>query len=1221
MSAHTPRLRALAVSLVLVSGAAGAHDWPSARHDPQRTGAALGPIRLPAPAVRWRHYLGGQLRAEQWRVLDVDRDGVTDVVFVASGKVICKHADDSLVWESPLVDAQSVVGAADLDRDGRTEVVVIANRGAALVLSGVDGRVLWEVPREVRGFTAIVRMGDLDGDGLDELYVGQCVQAAIGAAAYSFRDGFAAPRTLWQVPVSADRCGHQNDLIVDLDGDGMTEVLMAQGNADMRVLDGRSGVLRWTIPAPASGSFTQMSVPLAVNVDDDPEREVVVVTNAIRPGTPGFGGRRVAVFDPPAATRTTAALKWEAVQAVPDGGDLAFNADSVGDLDGDGRPEVALSTYDGPSRRWTLSVRDAATGAVRATRDGFELVGVLPASATRGNRPVILGVQDDRATVALAYSSGALSQRWTLPERRPVVALDPSLAPRIGFASRPLAMQLDDDASIELLTVAFDPSQPVEARLVTTLVAYDIDGAAPALLGTLDAPPATTMLTFLSGDRLSRDYAQPLVATSDGYLLALDRELRPTNRLVGTEFTIPGMRVGGYYSGSSILGQTPVIGTLPGAAGGERAVLVTDSRPALVRLDARRGSLAVPPTVRWERARAAWPLIADLDGDGGNDVAAVDGRALLSIDPAQGATTRWSTAEAAGPTGSRVAYDVLPLRRAGETGADLVLLRVEPGNVVRPATFRGRDGSLRWNDFSRAITSGVGSFAVADLTGDGTDDVLTTINALNRLDGRDGSASPDGAAVPYGAPIVAPWGGAGPEIFLQASLSDGLYGVDLQRRGRLPDVPLSITAGALLRCADRPAVALNPQGTAELRVVRPQELTAAGDPPPSATLARAVLAGGRVYATREAVPPGVRVGTLSNATSVADADGAGHPAVLVGGTDGWLYALDACTLALRWAHDFRYPVGEPVVGDTDGDGTDDVLVSVGDGYLYAMGARTLPAPESVRDTDPADEASDADLDEVETFDTVTARWSAPTGATRFQVRVTTLAGTALQFPEYVEVSGGRASVSNLPLRLGSRYRVGVVAVGADGSSAEAESDGFTVVDRSPPTIRIGANPEAFAPPLQTSNLEVTFSDRTGLARTRAELLDPNGAVVRSLDDETLRTPLPSRTVRLAFDGIAADGRSYLTPGVYTIRASATDVGGHDAMATGTVTVRERTVGPMTPRRPDDPAGCACSAGSTNRAPRGPWLFALLAVATLRRRSRTSGGPSRGAGPARPPTGR
>ncbi len=1202
MSATSASPRWIIPALLLAPMVAGAHDWPCARHDPQRTGAATGPLRLPAPAVRWRHYLGGQLRDDQWRVADVDGDRVTDVVFVASGKVICKHADDSLVWESDLIDASSLAALEDLDRDGRTEVVVVGERGAVLVLNGSTGRVLWEVPREQRGLGASARLGDLDGDGLAELYVGQCVQSTVGSSVYSFRDGYAAPRTLWQVPSSTQRCGTQNDLLADVDGDGMREVVIAQGDTTMRVLDGRSGVLRWEVPAPASGSFTQRSIPLAVNVDDDPAPELVVVTNTIRSGTPGFGARRVAVYDPPRPTQSTATLLWEAVQAQPEGGGLAFTPDSVGDLDGDGRPELVASFYDGAARRWDLTIRDAATGAVRASREGFELVGVLPATASGLGRPVLLGVQDDRASAALTLSDGALSVRWTLPSRRPALVLDPSLSPRLGFAYRPLAMQLDADPALELLTTAFDPALPAEARTVTTLVAYDLDGATPAVLGTLEAPMAATMLTFQTGANLSREITQPLVVTSDGYLLALDEALRPTNRLVGTEFTIPGMRVGGYYSGPAILGATPVIGSLPGAAGPERSVLVRDSRRALLRLDARRASLASAPVLRWQRARAGWPVIADLDGDGVNDLAALDGRALLSVDPARGDAVRWSVDDAAGPIGSSTSGDLLPLRRAGEPGVDLVFMRVDPGFVVRPSSFRGRDGSLRWNTFSRTPHSGIGGFAVADLSGDGTEDVVTTLNALNRIDGRDGTPSADAYTVPYGSPIVSSWSGSVPEVYLQASLHDGLLDRDFQLRGQMSDVTVSSNAGAVLRCAEQPALALSPSGSAELRVIRPQDLPTSGAPPASATLARTVLAGGLAYPSREMVPSTARVGTLSNATAVADGDGAGHPTLLVGSTDGWLYALDGCSLALRWAHDFRYPVGEPVVGDTDGDGTDDVLVSVGDGYLYAMGARTLPTPEAVRDTDPADADSDADLDEVETFDTVTARWAATPGAMRFQVRVTTLAGTALQFPEYTEVTGDRARVGELPLRLGGRYRVGVVAVGADGSSAEALSDGFTVVDVSPPTIRIGANPATFTPPSQTTNLEVTFEDRTGLASTRAELLDPSGAVVRVLVDETLRSPLPSRTTRVAFDGIAASGTRYLPPGVYTIRASATDVRDHTVTATGTFTMLERVVTPGT-RRDDVDGGCACTAGRVGGAPRGWWLVAALGLAGVARRRR------------------
>ena len=46
--------------------------------------------------------------------------------------------------------------------------------------------------------------------------------------------------------------------------------------------------------------------------------------------------------------------------------------------------------------------------------------------------------------------------------------------------------------------------------------------------------------------------------------------------------------------------------------------------------------------------------------------------------------------------------------------------------------------------------------------------------------------------------------------------------------------------------------------------------------------------------------------------------------MLVGSTDGYLYALDPCTLERIWSLNLRYPVGEAVVGDATGDGADDL---------------------------------------------------------------------------------------------------------------------------------------------------------------------------------------------------------------------------------------------------------------------------------------------------------
>jgi outer membrane protein assembly factor BamB len=60
---------------------------------------------------------------------------------------------------------------------------------------------------------------------------------------------------------------------------------------------------------------------------------------------------------------------------------------------------------------------------------------------------------------------------------------------------------------------------------------------------------------------------------------------------------------------------------------------------------------------------------------------------------------------------------------------------------------------------------------------------------------------------------------------------------------------------------------------------------------------------------------------------------------VVGGADGWLYAVDGATGALLWGLDLGASVGDPIAADIDGDGTSEVLVPAADGYLYAIGPR------------------------------------------------------------------------------------------------------------------------------------------------------------------------------------------------------------------------------------------------------------------------------------------
>jgi hypothetical protein len=1173
---------------------ARADDWLVARHDGQRTGRSSGTTRLMAPAIRWRHYLGGAVRPNNLAITDIDRDGVTDVVYVAAGKVICKHADDTVVWESPLLDVRQLAGVADLDGDERPEVIAVGTRGFVGVFAGESGRLLWEVPTVLRGLSGTARIFDVNGDGVADVYVGQCVNNPISAVAYTFRAGRETPRELWRVPPLPDNgCGTDADVAGDLDGDGTPEVVLAQGFDRMYVLDGTTGRLRSELRAPASGPFRSYTTLMLRQLDDDPALELLAFTNGYSEGPPALGSRRIIRYDHDPRAPGHLQASWVVDLQNVAGTELRFDSTGVRDLDGDGVVEVLTGEYDIASRRSTLVLRSARDGRVLTRVADAELEGVVEGA---GARPWVLTLDNDRALSARTLSGTSLATVWTLPGYRVLRHVDIGIAARERAAMVPLQVQLDDDPVPELVLARFDPEVPVESRVVTEVSGFDTGSTPPRQVGTFTAPMGVTVIAAARGERLSRPWQQSVLVTSDGYLLALDRELIPTNRVVSAEFTIPGMRVGGFYATG--LGPTPVAGAFSEREG-DRGIVVRDSRPALLRLDVAGASLAAPPRVRWARPNLSQPLLWDIDGDRVREVLAVDVRDVVALDAATGTHERWRAREAAGPRGSQALYDLVPLRRA-DGSSDVFVARLDPGLLYRPTALRGIDGALRWNNFTRVARSGAGAFSLGDLTGDGTDDVFGGVNTMIVIDGRDGSLAVEQGAAPYAQGIIAPFASTSNDVWVGGAFyPDRLVTGRLELRGQLDNGTFSAPHGVLTRCAGAPAVVLTPFLTANLLTVRPQALPTAGPPGP-ALLASAVFAGGQRFAAASEVPADVRTGTFTGIAAVADLDGRGTEGIVAGSTDGWLYGIDACSLTLRWAHDFHYPVGDPIVADTDGDGTDDIVVSVGDGFLYGLTARTLDAPAAVLDLAPPDLK---DVDEVETFDVLHAAWSAVPGAASYLVRPLTMAGTALRFPESVAVTGTRVALRELPLRVGGRYRVGVTALRADGTSVETLSDGVTVVDRTAPTITITRSRDLFRPrAMEHVDITVEVSDRTGLVRNRTEIRSPSNAVVRVLEDYEPRTRYAARVLRVTWGG-TDDSGALVPDGTYTIVATATDVGDHSTREVATIDVgapSHTDVSATGSARLSAMGGCHCRA-SRDRAQWRAWWALVGGLALCRRR--------------------
>jgi choice-of-anchor A domain-containing protein/RHS repeat-associated protein len=348
-----------------------------------------GPV-LASPAVAALHDSNGDGR--------VSTQDAVSILFVAwagdcasSSIEAIEAGSGDTQWEFSGVGSGSHVAVGDLDGDGSPEVVAQLAAGGTVALNA-NGQEVWRSPLPelsscyVQGAPSIA---DLDGDGSPEVLSRGIVLNADGSLK------FRHPGNLW---------GPALDTAVDLDLDGRQELVVSDRafSAD--------GVELWRI-----ASQGRQFAPL--NVDADPNPELAFVTTA---GVSLINHDGSAIWTRP----------YTSYNATPI---------SVGDLDGDGDPELvallanhirALSATDG-AELWRYPVSEAshATGAAVFDFNGdgrMEVVyadqvalrifdGVSGAvlmtldnsSATATEAPVVADIDGDGSAEVLVSASGA----------------------------------------------------------------------------------------------------------------------------------------------------------------------------------------------------------------------------------------------------------------------------------------------------------------------------------------------------------------------------------------------------------------------------------------------------------------------------------------------------------------------------------------------------------------------------------------------------------------------------------------------------------------------------------------------------------------------------------------------------------------------------------------------------------------------------------------------
>ncbi len=1000
-----------------------------ARHDVRRTGAAAGTSNLRTPGAYWRSFLGGQVGLAQAAPLEIM--GQRAIAFVSAGSLQASDLDGTRLWSTGNLALSVIEGIADLDGDGGLEVVARSS-SQVFAFSAATGELRWAEDEGEMGTIGGVRVADVDGNGLADIVVQECMCCQLRSGetgfVYGFAQGFAAPARLWRLP-DAYCAGSRSMIVDDFDGDGNPDLTI--GNRDfIMIASGQTGQI--VASTPDLGTWTAAAWCEPVDLDGVGGKEIICALGTPL-ADPGTGHRVFALRHETEPSRLD--VMWSVDVGVRDE-ELGLGLELVHDLDHDGLPEVVVSGSLATGTPVTL-VLDARSGAVLATLVGEAVVG--PAAVDASSSLLLTRAEDQLSAWRFVRAAPTpLQFAWLVKYRRPLTIRDWSLAGQRPRSGRLALEDVDLDGQNEVLSI--NTETPSE------LVAHSLASPTGATLRYWQAVEGSALLAgwpFANGDLT--------VSTSDGRLTVLDTALTSV---------LGRVRAGGYHDagGWLHLPWAPVSGDLDGDGADE--VLMTDSRKTLLALDARVATNAGPPAHLWQSALSFAPsIIPGLTG-GGPGIAcrksvpnAVPARELVSVLDATG-TSRWEA-----PIGDLAFNDVVTGNFDGDGVPDLAVQWGDPADTaVQTAAFSGATGTLLWNQVTQAgetrIPSGV---AAADWNGDGIDDVTFHHYGVRVLSGVDGAevANSGASTQQYFLPTLTDVDGNGS---LEVSLSGGFY----PSRTLSADLSTNVWAST---DDDRPypyaAVATCPASTVLIggSLAQPSRLKVtlqAGATP--GTWQSVVLAGGARYADlAAATAAGAQGGQLTSVHVHANLTGLGHPSAVVGSSDGWLYAVDPCTMALDWALPFGVPVGAVAFGDRDGDGLDEIVVSTADGYLHGVQHAPLPAPDEVRDNDPSGDPA-IDIDVLDSRGALAASWSAVEGAIGYEVAVALDEGGIITSPQWQRVESTFVTFAGLPIEDGVRYVVAVRALADEGPSPDTLSDGVLI--RLTPAVDAGPGSDA-----------------------------------------------------------------------------------------------------------------------------------------------------------------
>lgn len=266
-------------------------------------------------------------------IADVDSDGALEAVLVGDDGLFIHGLPGGVLEYQSAAYPGYTVAVGNVDTDPGLEIVIGNGDDTGYVLNGSTRAVEWA---PVTGFGNIVRLGDIDGDGISEVVAASSwyVIRIYDVDLHSITDSIDADQDIDALEV------------VDVEGDGPIEIVYGDGQGgEIYVHNGASRALKWMADNPEHG-VTGIAFG---DADGDGVRELVWGAGYSSTG-PDY------LFVVNAVTR---ALEWKSDDIVG-----PFAGFSHGDVDLDGRRELLSTSYrsDSGYGDGLLLIQDAETG-------------------------------------------------------------------------------------------------------------------------------------------------------------------------------------------------------------------------------------------------------------------------------------------------------------------------------------------------------------------------------------------------------------------------------------------------------------------------------------------------------------------------------------------------------------------------------------------------------------------------------------------------------------------------------------------------------------------------------------------------------------------------------------------------------------------------------------------------------------------------------------------